>query len=119
VIPDADTKDEKTLWLEIQTRTEEARKGRLDPNVSGSFTVSSLGMYDTQSFLPIINPPEAAILGVGTVEPRPVAVNGLLGVHRVMAVVLACDHRAIDGAEAARFLRSLKLTFSTRFRPAT
>jgi len=119
VIPDADTKDEKALSLEIQTRTGEARQGRLDASVTSSFTVTSLGMYDTQIFLPIIKPPEAAILGVGAAVPRPVAVNGLLGVHRVMTVVLACDHRAIDGAEAARFLSSLKVTFSTRFRPAT
>jgi pyruvate dehydrogenase E2 component (dihydrolipoamide acetyltransferase) len=117
VIPDADGKDEKTLSLEIKTRTTTARQGRLEPGVRSSFTVTSLGMYGTQSFLPIINPPEAAILGVGATEPRPVAVNGLLGVHRVMTVVLACDHRAVDGAEAARFLKSLKDTFATRFQP--
>ncbi|UCF97797.1 MAG: 2-oxo acid dehydrogenase subunit E2 [Spirochaetaceae bacterium] len=115
VIPDADGKDEKTLSLEIKARTTAARQGRLDAGLRSSFTVTSLGMYGIQSFLPIINPPEAAILGVGVAEPRPVAVNGLLGVRRVMTVVLASDHRAVDGAEAARFLQSLKDIFATRF----
>lgn len=117
VIPAADTKDELTLSTEIKARTTEARQGRLDPAVKSSFTITSLGMYGTQCFLPIINPPEAAILGVGVAEPRPVALDGLLGVHRVMTVILACDHRAIDGAEAARFLQNLKANFSTRFQP--
>jgi len=117
VIPAADTKDELTLSTEIKARTTEARQGRLDPAVKSSFTITSLGMYGTQCFLPIINLPEAAILGVGVAEPRPVALDGLLGVHRVMTVILACDHRAIDGAEAARFLQNLKANFSTRFQP--
>jgi pyruvate dehydrogenase E2 component (dihydrolipoamide acetyltransferase) len=117
VILSADTKDELTLSTEIKARTTEARQGRLDPAVKSSFTITSLGMYGAQCFLPIINSPEVAILGVGVAEPRPVAVNGLLGIHRVMTVTLACDHRAIDGAEAARFLQSLKATFSSRFQP--
>jgi pyruvate dehydrogenase E2 component (dihydrolipoamide acetyltransferase) len=108
VIPAADTRDIRELSAQIKARSEQARQGRLDLSVQGSFTVSTLGMYGTSSFLPIINPPEAAILGVGAAEPRPVAVNGLLGIHRVMTVTLACDHRAVNGAEAARFLQCLR-----------
>ena len=95
-----------------------ARKGKLDLASKGTFTVTSLGMFGTQSFLPIINPPEAAILGVGAAEPRPVAIGNLLGVHRVMTVTLSCDHRAVNGAEAARFLKTLEQVIRTRFVPA-
>jgi pyruvate dehydrogenase E2 component (dihydrolipoamide acetyltransferase) len=108
VILAADTRDIRELSAQIKARSEQARQGRLDRSVQGSFTVSTLGMYGTSSFLPIINPPEAAILGVGAAEPRPAAVNGLLGIHRVMTVTLACDHRAVTGAEAARFLQCLR-----------
>jgi len=115
VVPDADTKDIRALSEEIKARAEEARQGRLGPGVRGSFTVTSLGMFGLQSFLPIINPPEAAILGVGAAEPRPAAVDGLPGVRRLMTLTLACDHRAVDGAEAARFLGRLRGILSSRF----
>jgi pyruvate dehydrogenase E2 component (dihydrolipoamide acetyltransferase) len=118
VIPDTGTKDIRTLSSEIRARAEDARKGKLDPAVKGTFTVTSLGMFGTQRFLPIINPPEAAILGVGAAEPRPVAIGGLLGVHRVMTVTLSCDHRAVNGAEAAQFLKTLEQVIRTRFVPA-
>ncbi len=118
VIPNADTKDIQALSAEIKSRTEEARLGRLDLGLKGSFTVTSLGMYGTQRFLPIINPPEAAILGVGVAEPRPVAIGGLLGVRRVLTLSLACDHRAVNGQEAALFLRRLGELLQARFRPA-
>ena len=118
VIPDTGTKDIRTLSSEIRARAEDARKGRLDLAVKGTFTVTSLGMFGTQRFLPIINPPEAAILGVGAAEPRPVAIGSLLGVHRVMTVTLSCDHRAVNGAEAAQFLKSLEQVIRTRFVPA-
>ncbi len=118
VVRDADGKDLQSLSAEIKQLADEARRGKIDPNVKGSFTVTSLGMFGTQSFLPIINPPEAAILAVGAAEPRPVAVGNLVGVHRVMTVTLACDHRAVNGAEAARFLSRFREVFTERFQPA-
>ena len=117
VVAEADTKDIRALSEEIKAKTEQARKGRLDSAAGGTFTVSSLGMFGLQSFLPIINPPEAAILGVGAAEPRPAAVGGLLGVRRQMTLTLACDHRAVTGAEAARFLGRLREILASRFRP--
>lgn len=119
VIPDADTKDILDLSTDLRIKADEAKKGRLDLNTKGSFTVTSLGMFGTQSFLPIINPPEAAILAVGAAEPRVVAIGNLVGVRKMMTVTLACDHRAVNGAEAAQFLGRLKQTFVARFQTAT
>ncbi len=117
-IPDTDGQDIQTLSAEIRRRSQDARNGKLDLTVKGTFTVTSLGMFGTQSFLPIINPPEAAILAVGAAESRPVAVGNLVGVRKVMTVTLACDHRAVNGAEAAQFLARLKQVFADRFVPA-
>ena len=117
VIPEADTKDIRALSEEIKAKAEQARKGRLDPSARGSFTITSLGMFGTQSFLPIINPPEAAILGVGAAQARPAAVGGLLGVRRQMTLTLACDHRAVNGSEAAQFLKRLREILASSFRP--
>jgi pyruvate dehydrogenase E2 component (dihydrolipoamide acetyltransferase) len=117
VIPEADTKDIRALSAEIKAKAEQARRGRLDPSARGGFTITSLGMFGTQSFLPIINPPEAAILGVGAAQARPAAVGGLLGVRRQMTLTLACDHRAVSGDEAARFLGRLRDILASSFRP--
>ncbi len=119
VIPEADTKDIRALSAEIKAKAEQARRGRLDPSARGSFTITSLGMFGTQSFLPIINPPEAAILGVGAAQARPAAVGGLLGVRRQMTLTLACDHRAVSGDEAARFLGRLRDILASSFRPVS
>lgn len=117
-IPDTDNLEIQDLSAEIRRRSQEARSGKLDLSVKGTFTVTSLGMFGTQSFLPIINPPEAAILAVGAAESRPVAVGNLVGVRKLMTVTLACDHRAVNGAEAAQFLARLKQIFADRFVPA-
>lgn len=70
----------------------------------GSFAVSNLGMFGTQSFSAIINPPQAGILAVGAARPAPVVVDGVLQVGTVMTVTLSADHRVLDGALAARWL---------------
>lgn len=87
-----------------------ARDGKLAPHEyqGGSFTVSNLGMYGVQEFAAIINPPQAAILAVGGIETRPVVNDRVLGVASVMSVTLSVDHRAIDGALAAKWLDIFK-----------
>ena len=80
----------------------------------GTFTVTSLGMYDVDDFVAIINPPEAAILAVGKISRTPVVVTGKDGteeiaIRPICALNLSYDHRSIDGAEAAKFLQRLKL----------
>jgi pyruvate dehydrogenase E2 component (dihydrolipoamide acetyltransferase) len=73
----------------------------------GTFTISNLGMYDVDAFTAIIVPPQAAILAVGAVADRVVAVDGNAAVRPMMTVTLSCDHRVVDGARAAEFLRDL------------
>ncbi|MBV9691293.1 MAG: 2-oxo acid dehydrogenase subunit E2 [Ktedonobacteraceae bacterium] len=89
---------------------EAARAGKLRPeDVSGgTFTVSNLGMFDVDSFTAVINPPESAILAVGSIIPTPVVVDGQVVVRDRMKITLSSDHRAIDGATAARFLQEVK-----------
>jgi pyruvate dehydrogenase E2 component (dihydrolipoyllysine-residue acetyltransferase) len=86
-----------------------ARAGRLRPtDVSGAtFTISNLGMYQVNSFTAIIVPPQAAILAVGEIADRVVAVQGKPAVRPMIAMTLSCDHRVVDGARAAEFMRTL------------
>ena len=73
----------------------------------GTFTISNLGMYGVDSFQAIVNPPQAAILAVGRVAPRVVAVDDIPAVRPMLTLTLSCDHRAVDGARAAEFLDAL------------
>jgi pyruvate dehydrogenase E2 component (dihydrolipoamide acetyltransferase) len=95
---------------ESQRLVEAARTGKLRPEdlSGGTFTVSNLGMFDVESFTAVINPPEAAILAIGSITPTPVVVDGQVVVRNRMKVTLSSDHRAIDGATAARFLQEVK-----------
>ena len=100
-----------TLSLaEIATRREDlvtrAQTGKLRPAdiQGGSFTISNLGMYGVDAFNAIVNPPQAAILAVGRIADRVVAVGGQATVQPTMVLTLSCDHRALDGARAAQFL---------------
>jgi pyruvate dehydrogenase E2 component (dihydrolipoamide acetyltransferase) len=74
----------------------------------GTFTISNLGMFGVQQFIAVLNPPQAAILAVGSVEERPVAREGELVARPTMTVTLTCDHRTVDGADGARFLEDVK-----------
>ncbi|HXK60411.1 MAG TPA: dihydrolipoamide acetyltransferase family protein [Acidobacteriota bacterium] len=108
VIPDAASRSLDEIAEISRRNAEAARRGMVDPRHCGTFTISSLGMYGISRFLPIINPPECAILGVGCAERRVVPVPGGIGVRDMMTLDLACDHRAVDGAYAAGFLKCLK-----------
>jgi len=87
-----------------------ARSKRLTPDdyEGGSITISNLGMYDVTNFLPIINPGQASILGVGRIAEKAVVIDGGIGIRKLMAVTLAADHRVVDGATAAAFLKAVK-----------
>ena len=86
-----------------------ARSGRLRPAdiEGGTFTISNLGMYGVDAFSAIITPPQAAILAVGRIADRAVAVNGEVSVRPMMTITLSSDHRVVDGAQAAAFLNDL------------
>jgi pyruvate dehydrogenase E2 component (dihydrolipoamide acetyltransferase) len=93
--------------LAVGTVKDEAvvRDGDLD---GGTFTISNLGMFGIERFVAVLNPPQAAILAVGSIEDRVVAVDGSPAVRPRMELTLTCDHRAIDGATGAEFLRDVK-----------
>lgn len=117
VIAEANTKSLIQISQESRQNTEAIRKGNLLSNAIGSFTVSNLGMHAVDMFLPIINPPECAILALGQAVEKPAVVNGALCIRRIMTATLACDHRAVDGTDAARFMEAIKhhLEVPTRF----
>lgn len=91
---------------DLVTRAQAARLGPDDLR-GGTFTVSNLGMFDVDSFFAIVNPPQAAILGIGRITDRVVAVGGQPVVRPMLTLSLSCDHRAVDGARGAQFLDSL------------
>ncbi|HEX9131694.1 MAG TPA: dihydrolipoamide acetyltransferase family protein [Ktedonobacteraceae bacterium] len=110
VIRSADQRSMLDIARESQRLAELARTGKLRPEdfSGGTFTVSNLGMFDVDSFTAVINPPESAILAVGSITPTPVVVDGQVAVRNRMKVTMSSDHRAIDGATAARFLQEIK-----------
>ncbi len=110
VIRDADKKSLSEIALAINELVEKAREGKLtkEDMLGGTFTITNLGMYGVDLFIPIINPPETAILAVGKVTEKPVIVNGQVTIKPVMQLSLSFDHRTVDGAPAARFLQRVK-----------
>jgi pyruvate dehydrogenase E2 component (dihydrolipoamide acetyltransferase) len=110
VIKGADRKGVFQIHEEFIALAEAARSGHSNPDdlTGGTFTITNLGMYEIDTFAPIINPPEIAILGVGQIAPRPVAVGEQVVVQKRMTLSLAFDHRLVDGAPAARFLQRIK-----------
>jgi pyruvate dehydrogenase E2 component (dihydrolipoamide acetyltransferase) len=89
---------------------ERARSGKLQQGDldGGTFTISNLGMFGIERFIAVLNPPQAAILAVGSTEEKPVVVDGEVVVRQRMELTLTCDHRAIDGATGAQFLGDVK-----------
>ena len=110
VLRDVAKKDVNEIQSELVDLTQRARKRQLssDETKGATFTLSNLGMYAIESFTSIVNPPEVAILSVGTIKDEPVAVDGNVEIRPCMLITINCDHRAVDGAVAAEFLRSLK-----------
>ncbi|MBN1436864.1 MAG: 2-oxo acid dehydrogenase subunit E2 [Sedimentisphaerales bacterium] len=109
VLTDADKRDWYDMAAENKRLAGSARQGKIINAGKGTFTVSNLGMYGIDQFTGIINPPEAAILTVGATKQEVVAVDGMIGIQPIMKVTLCSDHRIIDGALAAEFLRTIKL----------
>ena len=110
VLRDAHAKSLAQIALEARDLAERARQRKLrTQELSGAtFSISNLGMFDVRDFSAIINPPEGAILAVGSVRKVPVVTDEGLGVGRRMAMTISCDHRVMDGAMGARFLQDVK-----------
>jgi len=104
-----DAKPLRTLSGEIRDLVSRARSGKVRPDdIEGStFSISNLGMYDVEHFIAIINPPEAAILAVGSAREVPVVKDGQVTAGLRMKATLSADHRVTDGAEAAQFMQAL------------
>jgi pyruvate dehydrogenase E2 component (dihydrolipoyllysine-residue acetyltransferase) len=110
VIRNTDMKTLRQIATESQDLAARARERRLKPEeyTGGTFSVSNLGMLDIDEFTAVINPPEAGILAVGRMVEKPVVHDGAVAVRRRMRLTMSCDHRVIDGATGARFLKTLK-----------
>lgn len=110
IVRHADFKNLGEISVEIRSLAKRAKEGKLDAQEykGGSFTVSNLGMFGVTDFQAIINPPQGAILAVSGIQDVPVVKNGLVVPGKVMNLTLSVDHRVIDGAAAAEFLKTLK-----------
>lgn len=113
VVPVVRNTDQKTLTHikdEIQDKATRAkeRKLNLDEMQGNTFTISNLGMFDIEHFTAIINPPDACILAIGSIQKKAAVKNDNLVISNRMKMTLSCDHRAVDGASGAKFLQSLK-----------
>ena len=110
VIRNADVKPLLEIGREAGDLADKARSRRLQPHeyTGSTFSVSNLGMFDIDQFTAVINPPEAGIIAVGSIVQKPVVVDATVLPRRRMRITMSCDHRVIDGATGAGFLKTLK-----------
>ncbi len=107
---DADRKSLGQIARESRALAERVRAGKITPPElsGGTFTVSNLGMYGIRRFVAVINPPQAAILAVGELMPRPVVRDGEVVARNILELTLSCDHRILYGSDAAEFLARIR-----------
>jgi len=110
VVRNIDRKSLAQVAAEAAGLVERARSKRLQPDEyqGGCLTISNLGMYGIRSFIPVVNPGESTILGLGMIEDRVVFRQGSIRVRKIMTLVLAVDHRIVDGAVGAQFLEAIR-----------
>jgi len=110
VVRDADRKGVAQIADEVRELAGRARDKKLQPEemTNGTFSISNLGMFGIEEFTAVINPPEGAILAVGTIRNEPVVEDGAIVPGRRMRFTMSCDHRIIDGATGAKFMAAFK-----------
>lgn len=110
VLRDCQTKGLLQIAEEARALFERAKSRRLKPDeyTGATFSLSNLGMVDVEQFAAIITPPEAAALAIGRIKETPVAVDGRVAIRKRMMTTVSCDHRVVDGLQAAQFLQTLK-----------
>ena len=115
IIRDVQDKGLQKISSEMKILAQKAKDGLLMPEdyVGGSFSISNLGMYGIKEFTAVINPPQGAILAVGSGQKRPIVEGESISIGTIMNVTLSCDHRVIDGAVGAKFLSHLKKIIET------
>lgn len=106
----ADYKNVGEISVEVRSLSARAKEGKLEVHEykGGSFTISNLGMYGVTDFMPIINPPQAAILAIGGIQDLPVVRKGVVVPGKMMNITLAADHRVVDGVAGAEFLKTVQ-----------
>jgi pyruvate dehydrogenase E2 component (dihydrolipoamide acetyltransferase) len=110
IIPNANKKSLEQISAVIDELSQKAREKqlRVENLTGGTFTVTNLGAYDVESFAPVINPPQCAILGLGRIGYKPSVAGGELSVKPSTLLTLVFDHRVVDGVPAAKFLREVR-----------
>ena len=110
VVHDVDRKSASQVSVELKALAAHAREGRVSPAAleGGCFTISSLGNIGGTSFTPIVNPPQVAILGIARIREQLRLRAGQVETQRLLPLCLSYDHRAVDGADAARFLVAVR-----------
>lgn len=110
VIRSADLKSMMDIAAEVRELAGRARARKLKPEeyLGATFSISNLGMFGIDEFTAVINPPEAAILAIGAMSPKPVVRDGEIEIRQMMRATMSCDHRAVDGAVGAQFLQTFK-----------
>lgn len=110
IVRAADVKSLLDIASEVRELAGRARERKLKPEeyMGATFSISNLGMFGIDEFTAVINPPEAAILAVGAMKPRPVVRDDEIEIHQMMRVTMSCDHRVVDGAVGAQFLQTFK-----------
>jgi pyruvate dehydrogenase E2 component (dihydrolipoamide acetyltransferase) len=110
VIRDVDQKNLHQFGTQFRQLVEQARTGHiaLDDLKGGTFTITNLGTYDILTFVPVINLPEAAILALGKIAPKPIVVGDAIAIRQMWMLALVVDHRIVDGAPAAKLLQFIK-----------
>jgi pyruvate dehydrogenase E2 component (dihydrolipoamide acetyltransferase) len=110
IVRAADVKSLLDIATEVRELAGRARTRKLKPEeyMGATFSISNLGMFGIDEFTAVINPPEAAILAVGAMKPKPVVHDDEIEIHQMMRVTMSCDHRVVDGAVGAQFLQTFK-----------
>jgi pyruvate dehydrogenase E2 component (dihydrolipoamide acetyltransferase) len=109
VVTDAGRLSLRELSAAIKSRAEDCQKGSINPDLlaGGTFTITNLGALGVETFTPVLNAPEVAILGVGGLAIKPVRKDGSIALVDAITLSLTIDHQAVDGAPGARFLKEL------------
>lgn len=110
IVRAAEVKSLLDIASEVRELAGRARERKLKPEeyMGATFSISNLGMFGVDEFTAVINPPEAAILAVGAMKPKPVVREDKIEIHQMMRVTMSCDHRVVDGAVGAQFLQTFK-----------
>lgn len=114
IIKEAQNKTPLEIAKEVRELAQKAKQGKLQPHeyMGGAITITNLGMFGIDQFLPILNAPQVAILSVGAITEVPIVKNGAIVPGKIVCLTVAADHRALDGTDVAEFLKTLKLLLS-------